>query len=132
MQWTPGPHAGFSTDKPWMRVNPDLTRLNVRAECADPKSLLSFYRQLIALRRQSPALVRGTYRTLDRPVGVWAYERAAEGQRMLVALNFFSRPARIQVEGEWRVRLSSVERPESAVQGTLSLAPSEALILEAA
>jgi glycosidase len=94
--------------------------------------LLHFYRQLIALRRRSPALVRGTYRALGRPVGVWAYERVAEGQRMLIALNFFSRPAQIQVDGAWCVRLSSVERPQSAVQRSLSLAPSESVILEAA
>jgi alpha-glucosidase len=92
--------------------------------------LLNFYRDLIALRRRSPALVRGTYKPLGRPVDVWAFEREADGQRMLVALNFFSRPAQMPLSGPWRVRLSSVERAESDVSGVLALAPCEAVILE--
>ena len=133
MQWDARPQAGFSTGRPWLRVNPDLQTRNVEAQRADPNSLLNFYRQLIALRRQSPALVRGTYRALSRPISVWAYERVTDDQRMLIVLNFFSRPARIGVEGRgaWRVRLSSVERPESTVRTMLSLAPFEAVILEA-
>jgi glycosidase len=133
MQWDVTLNAGFSTGKPWLRVNADYVSRNVEAQRAAPKSLLNFYRELIALRRQSPALVRGAYRALSRPVGVWAYERVADGKRMLMALNFFSRPAQIGVEGRgaWRVRLSSVERPEYTVLNMLSLAPNEAVILEA-
>ncbi len=114
-----------------MRVNPDYGRLNVESQRANHRSLLNFYRQLIALRRESPALMRGTYRSPLRPIDVWAYERAAEGQRMLVVLNFFSRPAEFQLIGSWRVRLSSEARPDSAVAGTLTLGPNEAVILEA-
>ena len=91
----------FSTGKPWLRVNPDYAQSNVQAQRDDPTSLLNFYRRLIALRRESPALDARQYRSPGRPVEVWAYERAAEGQRMLVVLNFFSRPAQISVEGDW-------------------------------
>jgi alpha-glucosidase len=133
MQWDSTRNAGFSTGKPWMRINSDFKSRNVEAQRAAPKSLLSLYRQLIALRRQSPALVRGTYHALLRPISVWAYERVTDDQRMLIALNFFSRPVQIGVEGRgaWRVRLSSVERPESTVLNLFSLAPNEAVILEA-
>jgi alpha-glucosidase len=133
MQWDSTQNAGFSTGKPWMRINSDFKSRNVETQRAAPQSLLSLYRQLIALRRQSPALVRGTYHALLRPISVWAYERVTDDQRMLIALNFFSRPVQIGVEGRgaWRVRLSSVERPESTVLNLLSLAPNEAVILEA-
>jgi alpha-glucosidase len=139
MQWNAGLNAGFylhppagavSTARPWLRVNPDYRQLNIEAQQGDPKSLLNFYRDLIALRRQSPALVRGTYKPLGRPIDVWAFQREADGQRMLVALNFFSRPAQMPLSGPWRVRLSSVERAESDVSGVLALAPCEAVILE--
>ena len=132
MQWDSSPNAGFSAGKPWLRVNPDYGRLNVELQRANDKSLLNFYRQLIALRRESPALMRGTYRSPSRPIDIWAYERTAEGQRMLVVLNFFSRPAEFQLVGPWRVRLSSEGRPDSAVSGSLTLAPNEAVILESA
>jgi alpha-glucosidase len=133
MQWDATPNAGFSTAAPWMRVNADYVSRNVAAQRAEPQSLLNFYHELIALRRQSPALVHGSYRALSRPVGVWAYERATDEQRMLVALNFFSRPEQMSIEGggAWRVRLSSEERPASLVHDRLSLAPNEAVVLEA-
>lgn len=131
MQWDAAPNAGFSTGKPWLRVNPDFKKLNVEAERADPKSLLNFYRQLIALRRESPALQRGAYRSPARPINVWAYERAAEGQRMWVVLNLFSHPAELKIAGSWRIRLSSVERSDSTISGAIPLAPNEAVIVEA-
>jgi len=130
MQWDATPNAGFSTGKPWLHVNPDFAHVNVEAERADPQSLLNYYRRLIALRRESPALLQGTYRELSRPMDVWAYERAGGGQRILIVLNFSSHSAHIQLDEEWRVRLSSVERSPSVVTGLLALAPSEAAILE--
>ena len=131
MQWDAALNAGFSAGKPWLSINPDYARRNVQAQRDDPHSLLNYYRRLIELRRQSPALLHGNYRALGRPVEVWAYERATQKQRMIVALNFFSRPAQISVGGDWCVRLSSVERSDRNVFGTLVLAPNEAVILEA-
>lgn len=132
MQWNGASQAGFSSARPWLRVNPDFKTRNVEAQRADPNSLLNFYRQVIALRRQSPALQHGTYRSPATPSGVWAYERAAEGQRMWVLLNLFSHSNAMKLAGSWRVRLSSHARTELDVEGTVTLAPYEALILEQA
>ena len=131
MQWDTSLHAGFSTGQPWLRVNPDYRQRNVELQRNDPSSLLSFYRRLIALRRESPALLYGNYHALGKPIEVWAFERATHKQRMLVALNFFSRPAQISVEGNWRVCLSSAVRADLNVSRMLALAPNEAVILEA-
>jgi alpha-glucosidase len=130
MPWDATTHAGFSTGKPWLRVNPDYARVNVESERRDPNSLLNFYRQVLALRRASPALQRGSYRALDQSSDVFAYERATADQRLLIALNFSSRPATIDIEGAWQVRLSSVERAATTIASTLTLAANEAVILE--
>ncbi len=129
MQWNATLNAGFSSARPWLRVNRDYSRVNVESERGDPHSLLNYYRQLIALRHASPALQQGTYRALARPGEVYAYERVTADQRLLIALNFSSRPASIQLDGDWRVRLSSVERVEPKVSRTLALAANEAVIL---
>ena len=130
MPWDATPNAGFSSARPWLRVNPDYATVNVESERSDPHSLLNYYRQLIAVRRASPALQQGTYRALTQPGDVYAYERATADQHLLVALNFSSHPAQIELERDWRVRMSSVERVESEVGGTLTLAATEAVILE--
>jgi alpha-glucosidase len=131
MVWNDSTNAGFSTGKPWLRVNPDFKTINVEAERSDPNSMLNYYQRLIELRRSSPALRSGLYRSISNSIDLWAYEREAYGQRLLIALNFFSQPARLKIVGDWKIYLSSVERSDSIVHGELALAPNEAVILEA-
>ena len=121
-----------------LRLGPDYRQVNAEAQRHDPNSLLSFYRRLIWLRKQTPALQRGSYRTLiERPVGTLAYLRETADQAVLVGLNFFSRPATVDLSGvalpseRWRVLLSSVAREGELVTRRLSLAPCEAVLLEA-
>lgn len=93
MQWDASPHAGFTTGCPWLPVSPDYARINVAREMEEPTSLLSLYRRLIRLRKASPALALGSYRELpDGPEDCLIYLREAGDQRLLVALNFSSRP----------------------------------------
>jgi alpha-glucosidase len=55
--------------------------------------MLSLYRRLIWYRKASPALLRGSYRSVGSAAdGVFGYVREADGQRLLVALNFTDRP----------------------------------------
>src|SRR5512135_1424362 len=131
MLWNNSANAGFSTGKPWLRVNPDFQTVNVEAERSDPHSLLNFYRDLIKLRRSASALQSGSYRSVAQSIDVYAYERTAGGQRLLIALNFYAQPTRLSIDGDWKICLSSVERSDSMVHGDLSLAPNEAIILEA-
>src|SRR6201996_3835195 len=58
MQWdTSNAQAGFSTNpKTWLPVPASYAAINVQSEQADPGSLLNWHRELIALRRASPAL----------------------------------------------------------------------------
>jgi alpha-glucosidase len=99
MQWDGSLHSGFTTDRPWLPVSQDSSQRNVTAEAADPRSLWSLYRQLLDLRRMSPALHRGDYRVIEEggPRDCLLYEREARTEagtveRMLVAVNFSSRP----------------------------------------
>ncbi len=123
-------HAVLPTPTATAWVNLDYAHVNVDSERRDPNSLLNYYRQLIALRRASPALQQGTYRALSQPGEVYAYERATANQRLLIALNFSSRPAQLKLDGKWRVRLSSTARVEAKVDSALALAGNEAVILE--
>ena len=54
VQWTPGPHAGFTTGEPWLPVNPNHTEINAEAERANPDSVFHHYRRVIELRHALP------------------------------------------------------------------------------
>lgn len=66
MQWTgDSPGAGFTSSTPWRPPYPDYATRNVAAAMADPASLWSHYRDLIALRNQYPALRTGEAALVD-------------------------------------------------------------------
>lgn len=87
MQWDSSPGSGFSSGTPWLPVNPDHDTRNVEAQSADPGSLLSWYRELIELRRSEQALREGGLEWLDAPRGVMAWERSSGNRRVRVYLN---------------------------------------------
>ena len=83
MPWTAGPNGGFTTGRrPWLRMAPDFATRNVAAQAADPGSVLSAYRALLALRRTLPALQTGSFRWVVRARDeVLAYRRDATASR---------------------------------------------------
>jgi alpha-glucosidase len=136
MQWDDTSNAGFSTGKPWLPVNQNYTFRNVAAQRADPNSLFHFYRRLLALRREYPALVDGMFLPLTYdPRVVLGYLRQTAEQTILVALNFSGRPVPLVLGSEmtranWQLLLSNRRETLDANPGSsLRLAPNEACIL---
>ena len=88
MQWDDSPNAGFSRATPWLPVPPSYKTHNVASELKDPESVLQFYRHLLALRHQEPALLDGDYVALneDNP-DVLSYLRRSKNETVLVVLN---------------------------------------------
>ena len=93
----------------------------MQAQLADPRSLLSLYRRLLQLRRTSPALHAGSYRSAaGAPQGTYIYYRSHGEQELLVALNFGASDLLLQLpEGRpGRVLLSTELDREELVQLT--------------
>lgn len=61
MQWSTQANAGFSGAKPWQELATGWEETNVETESQDPESLLNWYRGLVNLRNQTPALQKGDY-----------------------------------------------------------------------
>lgn len=64
MQWDNAPNAGFSPASiaPWLPVNPNYAQgVNVASQWDNPGSLLSFYKRMLRVRRNTPALIAGDY-----------------------------------------------------------------------
>ncbi len=91
VQWSADTNAGFTNGDPWIKVNPNHKELNVEDQEADPTSILHFYRKMITIRKQYPALVYGDFSCLsiDHPA-IFAYYRQDEEYKLLVLLNFSS------------------------------------------
>jgi len=88
MQWTDDVYAGFSTAAPWQAINANADVYNVAAEDGDTTSLLAWYRRLIHLRNDAPALRRGLHDPLFSSAGpVLAFVRSHETQTLLCLVN---------------------------------------------
>ena len=88
MQWNGSENAGFSKAKPWLPVPTTAKTHNVADEEKDPNSILSFYKQVLKLRRTSRELRNGNYIPLNQSdPNVLSYLRVYQDQAVLVALN---------------------------------------------
>jgi alpha-glucosidase len=88
MQWDDTANAGFSQKKPWLPVPPSYKTHNVAAELKDPNSILSFYKQVLALRHTNHALLDGDYIALnENDANVLSYLRKYKDETVLVVLN---------------------------------------------
>lgn len=100
MQWSAEENAGFTTGKPWFSVNPNYTEINVAAQEADPDSVLNFYREAIALRKQLPCVQDGDYQEYRKLSNrVYLYSRRNGRQRILVICSFSKRKQRLKIPG---------------------------------
>jgi glycosidase len=80
--------AGFTTSaKSWLPVNPNYININVKLESKDPDSILSYYKALIAMRRDDDVLSYGDFEPVATSNGIMAYYRAYEGHMKFILLN---------------------------------------------
>jgi oligo-1,6-glucosidase len=62
MQWDDSDNAGFSTGKPWLKINPNYKEINVKEALADPESVFHYMQKLIRMRKENPVAVYGVYK----------------------------------------------------------------------
>lgn len=96
VQWNATQNAGFSTGKPWLKINPNYKTVNVAVQERDADSVLNYFRKMVALRKSEPTLVYGKYAVIDAEnPSIYAYTRVWEGKTLLVLLNFTSKKAKV-------------------------------------
>ncbi|MDE2365392.1 MAG: alpha-glucosidase [Betaproteobacteria bacterium] len=91
MLWNSGPNAGFChhSAEPWLPVAENFSEINVEKQMADPHSLFNFYKKVIRLRNQTPALHGGSLEIANDLCNrrVLAYYRISGGEKYMVVLN---------------------------------------------
>jgi alpha-glucosidase len=134
MQWDASEHAGFSEVKPWLPLAADFATENVASLDTDPRSILSLYRILIALRRSRRELAEGDYESLFAEGDLLLYRRTARGKALTVALNLGAEPISVTASPALLSReilLSTfLDRKGERVTGSLDLRGNEGVIIE--
>lgn len=133
MQWTNQPNAGFTTGTPWLKVNPNYTTINAAAQQDDPDSVRSFYKQLIALRKNEEYKETIVYGILE-PVwedrhNLMAYYRKGE-KNILVIGNFQKEEQTVELPSAFKKVLLNNDSSFKIEGNQLFLNGYQAVILE--
>lgn len=91
VQWSDAQYAGFSTAKPWMRVNDNYKSINAAKQLKDKDSVFHFWQRAVSLRKQHMDIFTyGTFALHDGDnESVFAFVKTAQsGQKAVVLLNF--------------------------------------------
>ena len=95
MQWDTTENAGFSKEKPWMKVNPNYVNINVREQENNLDSILNFYKKIIKIKKKNEALVYGKYNLiLEYHEQIYAYTRILEHEKFIVIANLTNKKAK--------------------------------------
>jgi oligo-1,6-glucosidase len=101
MQWDGTPGAGFGSTKTWIDVNPSYTEINVDKQAHDPKSVLSYCKNVVALRKENPVLVYGSHEMLALDDDqAYACLRTLGDEKVLVLANLSDQEADVELPAE--------------------------------
>jgi glycosidase len=118
--------------KPWLPVPASYRTHNVVSEQKDSNSVLSFYRQLLALRHKEPALLEGNYVALNESdPNVLTYVRRYKDEAILVVLNMSAKDQKVQFDlsplgfssPKLSVLLTSFHKPLTGMTDALPMEP---------
>ncbi|MBM7690822.1 trehalose-6-phosphate hydrolase [Peribacillus deserti] len=128
MQWNSNEHAGFSEHTPWITVPDETSIINVEDQTNDPDSLLSFYKNLLKLRKQHSALQTGDYEFFQKEEDFVYFVRSNDSEKILVALNFGEKPKSVDL-ADYEL-LFSTHRERVRTGESITILPNEAMILK--
>lgn len=108
MQWSDEPEAGFSGGTPWIDVHHNYHQIHVAQQEKDPDSILNYYRTLIRLRANHPALLSGDFLLVEGNRKRIVFERSEKEEKLTILLSFSKKKQRVHRMGP--VLLSSSGR----------------------
>lgn len=98
MQWDDSLNAGFTAGTPWLDVNPNYKEINAKSQMEDPDSIFSYYKKLIALRKEYPVFVEGDFELVfPENNQLFSYTRTFEGKTLWVLCNFYGDEVSIEI-----------------------------------
>ena len=88
-QWNSSTNAGFTTGKPWLKINPNFTEVNLEELEKNTNSTVHYFRKLTQLRKSEKVFTYGAFELIDKDnPTIFAYTRTMNEKKVLVVLNF--------------------------------------------
>lgn len=131
MAWDNSYNGGFTSGKPWIKLNDFYREINVKNELAAEDGIYAYYKELFALRASKKVLLRGDFELLKNENGAVVYQRSLENEHdIYVVLNYSN--DRIECTNpayDGNILISNYNREK--LENELILRPWEAIVIEA-
>ncbi len=98
MSWS-ADARGFTSGTPFRALSANTASNNVATQRADPDSLWSFYKAVIALRKSRASLLRGRYESPQVQARVLSFRRVLGDETTLLAFNYGVAPSSAALTG---------------------------------
>lgn len=133
MQWDTTSNAGFTSGKPWIKLNPNYQTINAAEQLGREDSVYHYYRQLVSLRKHEEIVVYGHYHLHDlENKEVYAYTRTFDHKTWLIICNFQPHtvhyPSPLELTGKKVIIQNDADNSTYLVDHILK--PFEAIVLE--
>ena len=131
MQWDSTENAGFTTGKPWLKVNKNYKFINAEDCLQDKDSIFYHYKKLINIRKHNDTIIYGDYKLLlPEDKNVFAYSRELNGDKIVVVCNFYNKEVNLNFNEDFNnveILLSNY-KDSSILMKDLKLRPYEAIM----
>lgn len=135
MQWEGKQGCGFTSGKPWMKINPNCDDINVALDLKNPNSILNFYKDLIEFRKENKIIRDGIYKEyLPKNKNVFCFERAINDSKYLVICNFKEKKIPFNVDEMdfkgAKLIISNYQTQDDVLGDAILLKPYESVVYE--
>ncbi|MBC2576861.1 glycoside hydrolase family 13 protein [Peptostreptococcus canis] len=135
IQWDSTENAGFTTGKPWLKINPRYDEINVEKALKDENSIFYYYKKLIALRHEDDLITEASFDLIDREnKNIFSYERKIGEKSLIVVANFYEKEIDFTLPNKFDISKYSLilSNYEGFIhnENIISLRPFEAIILK--
>lgn len=131
MQLDSTENAGFTTGKPWLKVNKNYKFINAEDCLQDKDSIFYHYKKLINIRKHNDTIIYGNYKLLlPEDKNVFAYSRELNGDKIVVVCNFYNKEINLNFKEDFNnveILLSNY-KDSSILMKDLKLRPYEAIM----
>lgn len=132
--WDDTKNAGFTTGTPWLMVNPNYVTINAKAQVNQPDSVFSWYKELLALRKNPDYKEVVVYGKLvpykPEQKNLMAYYRQGTDKTLLVIANYQQAAQDVQLPGAIQKVLMNNLNTLDLEGGTLHMPGYQVVILE--
>lgn len=121
MQWDDRSHAGFTDDdvEPWMRAHDDYPHINVKQQENDAKSVLSYWKQMLKLRKEHrDVFIHGSFVAYDvENEQKFVYSKRFAEEVAVVVLNFTAKEQSFKLPAAFEGNVQLVQASIGAGEG---------------